>query len=201
MTQPIEEISHEKKLTIKLLNLFPRQGEWIESDYFNLPDTNKVIELSEGRLIIPDMPNEEHQKISLRLSFALYSYVLKNKIGYVRYSPLPVILWKDKIREPDIVFMSNEHKDRIFEKYWGIPDLVMEILSESTAKEDRTEKFYEYAKAGILEYWIINPFKKNVAVFTFEDGVYELFGKCGIGETAKSKLIVGFEISINELME
>ena len=104
------------------------------------------------------------------------------------------------VREPDIVFMSNEHKDRIAKTYWGVPDLVMEIISESTAKEDRVTKFFEYLKAGISEYWIVDSFRQSIEVFTLENGTYVTFGKWGIGEIAKSKLLDGFEVSVDEIM-
>jgi len=194
MTQPGEEISQE------LLRLFPRQGEWTEADYFNLPETNRIVELSKGRLIITPSPTDQHQKILVKLSFFIYSYLLDNNLGEFRCSPLDVRLYHNTIRQPDIVFMSDKHKDRITEKYWGVPDLAMEILSESTAKEDRTEKFYEYAKAGILEYWLVDPFRQSIEVYTLESGAYVLLGKWGLGETAKSKLLDGFGVSVDEMM-
>ena len=200
MTQTIEEISQKENLTFELLKLFPRQGEWTEDDYFNLPETNRIIELSEGRLIITPAPTTRHQEISFKLSFLLGNHVLTNNLGKVCYSPLDVKLWEGIIRQPDIVFMSNEHRDRITERYWGVPDLVMEILSESTVKKDRADKFFEYSKAGILEYWIVDPEAKTIDVYTLIKGAYVPYGRWEIGEIAKSKLLVGFEVSIDEIM-
>jgi Uma2 family endonuclease len=105
------------------------------------------------------------------------------------------------IRQPDIVFMSNEHRDRIAEKYWGVPDLAIEIISESTSKEDRTEKFYEYSKAGILEYWIVDPLEQTIEVFALDKGTYKLLGRWEVGETARSKVLGNFVISVNYIME
>jgi Uma2 family endonuclease len=199
MAQPIEKISPQENL-IGLLKIFPRQGEWTESDYFKLPETNKIIELSEGRLIISPAPTTQHQEISFKLSFLLGNHILAKNLGKVCYSPLDVRLWKGNIRQPDIVFMSNKHKKRITRRYFGVPDLVMEILSKGTAKVDKEEKFQEYEKAGVLEYWIVDPFGKAIEVYTLDDGIYKKFGKWGIGETAKSKLLDGFEVRIDEVM-
>ncbi|MDQ1327050.1 MAG: hypothetical protein QG641_330 [Candidatus Poribacteria bacterium] len=185
--------------TIEIVSLFPRQGEWTEEDYFNLPETNKIIELSEGRLIITPSPTEQHQKISGNLHFLIKNHIQIKKLGEVRYSPLDVRLYEGVIREPDIVFMSNEHKDRIAKTYWGVPDLVMEIISESTAKEDRVTKFFEYLKAGISEYWIVDSFRQSIEVFALENGTYVTFGKWGSGEIAKSKLLDGFEVIVDEI--
>jgi Uma2 family endonuclease len=200
MARSIEEISQQENLTFELLKLFPRQGEWTEDDYFNLPETNRIIELSEGRLIITPAPTTQHQEISSKLHLLIGNFVSLNNLGKVCYSPLDVKLWEGIIRQPDIVFMSNEHLDRITERYWGVPDLAIEILSESTAKEDRINKFFEYLQAGILEYWIVDPEAKTIDVYTLIKGAYVPYGRWEIGENAKSKLLVGFEVSIDEIM-
>ena len=194
------EISEIGQPTKEILSLFPKQGEWTEEDYFRLPETNKIIELSEGRLIITPSPTDQHQKISFRLSLSIGNYVLTNNLGEVRYSPLDVRLWKNKIRQPDIAFMSNEHKDRIMEKYWEVPDLVVEILSESTIDTDRKDKFYEYEKAGVLEYWIVDPEAKTIEVYVLENSTYILFGKYGVGEVAKSKLLDGLVVRVDDVI-
>jgi len=199
MARSIEEISPQENL-IELLKLFPRQGEWTESDYFKLPETNRIIELSEGRLIITPAPTTKHQRISSKLYLLIGNFVSSKNLGEACYSPLDVRLWEGTIRQPDIVFTSNEHLDRITERYWGVPDLAIEILSESTAKEDRVNKFFEYLQAGILEYWIVDPEAKTIDVYTLIKGAYVSYGRWEIGENAKSKLLVGFEVSIDEIM-
>lgn len=199
MTQAVET-SAIGQPTKEIIRLFPKQGEWTEADYFSLPETNRIIELSKGRLIISPSPTPKHQKISLNLSFLFINYVRSHKLGELAYAPLDVRLWEDNIRQPDIAFMSNEHLDRITEELWGIPDLVVEILSKGTAKADKEEKFQEYEKAGVLEYWIVDPLKKNIEIYILENGIYELFGKWGHGKIARSKLLNGFEINIDEIM-
>jgi Uma2 family endonuclease len=171
MTQTVE-INQDRRLTIEIAELFPIQGEWTEADYFRLPETNRIIELSEGRLIIAPSPTSQHQIILSNLFLLVGNHVLSKKLGKIVTSPMDVKLWNGKIRQPDIVFMSNEHKDRITDESWGVPDLVMEILSEHTAREDRTKKFSEYAKAGISEYWIVDPLQ------TEHRGL--LFGRCDL---------------------
>jgi Uma2 family endonuclease len=199
MTQTIEEIRQEN-LTIEISRLFPRQGKWTEADYFRLPETNRIIELSEGRLIISPSPTTQHQMILGSLFSTLRTHVTSNKLGMIVISPMDVRLKKGIIRQPDIIFMSNEHLDRITNKRWGIPDLAIEVTSPGTKKEDRKDKYAEYEKAGIKEYWIVDPFKQNVEIYILEHGNYSLFGKWGTGEMAKSKLLDGFEISIDEIM-
>jgi hypothetical protein len=70
LTQVIEELQTEE-LTLEIAKLFPRQGEWTEMDYFSLPEINRIVELSEGRLIISPSPTPKHQRISFKLSLLM----------------------------------------------------------------------------------------------------------------------------------
>jgi len=200
MARTLEEIKQDNELTTEVLKLFPRQGQWTEADYFRLPETNKIIELSEGRIIITPSPTSQHQRILGKLYRLFGNYIFAKKLGEAVMSPIDTRLWEGKVRQPDIVFMSNEHLDRITEEMWGVPDLVVEILSEGTAKTDREDKYLEYQKAGVLEYWIVDPFKQAIDIYTLEDGTYIIFGKYKIGETAKSKLLIGFEVPVSAVL-
>lgn len=195
------QTSQRRKLVNEIACLFPRQGEWTEADYFRLPETNRIVELSEGRLIITPSPTEQHQIVLGNLLVLFKMHVKSKKLGKVLMSPMDVRLYEGVIRQPDIVFMSSEHNDRTTEEIWGVPDLVVEVLSKGTVREDKERKFREYQKAGVQEYWIVDPFRKIVNVYALEDGIFELFGKWGQGEIAKSKLLAGFEISVDDVIE
>jgi len=185
------------EITIEVAKLFPPQGKWTEEDYLNLPDTNYLVELSEGRLIFLDMPTTSHQISALSLLREIDSYVRAKGIGIVAYAPLPIRLWEGKFREPDIVFMNNAHRDRITEEYWGVPDLIVEVISRSTAKVDKEIKFREYAQAGVTEYWLVDPFRQTIEVFVLDQGAYKLLGKWGTGEVAYSKVLAGFQVAVD----
>jgi Uma2 family endonuclease len=201
MAQQCIETDQGGELTLAVAYLFPRQGEWTETDYFGLPETNRIVELSKGRLIIIPSQTNQHQKISGSLVFQFGNYLKLHNTGRFIIGPLNVRLYEETIRQPDIIFMSNEHKDRIGDTFWGVPDLVVEILSEGTAKVDKEDKYLEYQKAGVQEYWIVDPFKQNIIVYILETGVYKIFGKWDTGGIAKSKLLIGFEVSVDEIME
>jgi Uma2 family endonuclease len=118
------------------------------------------------------MPTDFHQLNSSRLVTALFAFVSEHKLGQVRSAPLPVRLWPGRIREPDLMFMSTAHEYRIG-KYWGVPDLVVEIISEGDAKRDRVEKYEDYARAGIPEYWIVDPETKTLDVLRLSGESYQ----------------------------
>jgi Uma2 family endonuclease len=122
-------------------------------------------------------------------------------LGEVHLAPLPVRLGPGKIREPDCFFISKEHKDRIGEEVCGVPDLVIEVISPGTRRVDRGEKFFEYAKAGVAEYWPVDPEERNVEVYVLREGAYELLEKFRSGETARSELLTGFEVRVDEIFK
>lgn len=189
----------KKELTLAVVELYPPQGEWSEEDYFNLPDTNRYIELSEGRLIMPPHPTYRHQRALLELYARLRAFIEEDDLGQVLVAPLPVRLWPGKIREPDIFFIANEHSDRIGEQACGLPDLVVEVTSPSTRRVDRVEKFAEYAKAGVSEYWLVNPEEGAIEVYILKEGAYMPLGKYGLGEVARSQLLSGFQVVVDEV--
>ena len=85
----------------EVAELYPPQKQWTEADYFTLPETNRLIELSEGELIMPPHPTRTHQRVVLRLAMAFQSFVETHDLGTIQIAPLPVRLWQGKIREPD----------------------------------------------------------------------------------------------------
>ncbi len=106
----------------------------------------------------------------LELAVRLRQFVVENGLGHVRIAPLPVRSWPGKIREPDIFFISSEQGERIHQQVCGIPDLVVEVTSAATARADRMEKLQEYARAGVREYWIVDPDARTVKVYSLEGG-------------------------------
>ncbi|MFQ6041718.1 MAG: Uma2 family endonuclease [Candidatus Poribacteria bacterium] len=191
----------------EILDLFPRQGQWTEADYLVLPETSRIIELSEGSVVMPDIPATSHQRAVGKLLRLMSDYVEAQNMGEVSVAPLRVRLWPGKFREPDIVFMHRDHADRIGEEYWGVPDLVVEVISPRTPKSsgtehtDRGEKFVEYAKAGVQEYWLIHPTACTIEVYVLRDGVYHLLDRWGEGEVARSEVLGGLEVPVEAVVQ
>jgi Uma2 family endonuclease len=199
--------SARSRRSTEIVDLFPRQGNWTEADYLSLPETNRIIELSEGMVVMPDMPTTSHQRAVIKLLRLMSDHVEAQDLGEVCVVPIRVHLWPGKFREPDIVFMHRDHADRIGEDYWGIPDLVVEVISPRTSQSsgtenvDRGEKFVEYAKAGVQEYWLIHPTACTIEVYVLRDGVYHLLERWGKGEVARSEVLDGFEVPVEVIIQ
>lgn len=191
--------------TREVAKLFPYQGDWSEDEYLALPD-NRIVELSEGRLVVPDLPSDPHQYAIGELFASLRTFVRAGDLGQVRMAPLPVRLWEGKFREPDVLFMSKAHNQRRGRDYWGVPDLAMEVISPRTPQSsgtestDRKKKFKEYAQAGVSEYWIVET-TPSVEIFALQDKLYRLVGKWDAGQTASSQLLPGFSMTVSNLLE
>lgn len=200
MTEPVRAREEQQRnesedaFTYEIAKLFPVQGQWTEQDYFALPETNRYLELSEGILVIPPHPTHTHQLLVGRLYRMLDEFVSAKALGLVQLAPLPVRLWPGKIREPDVLFVSTEHRDRIGEQAYGPPDLVMEVTSPGTRQVDRVEKFVEYTQASIPEYWIVDPDTETVEVFVLREGAYELHQKVTATGAIGSRLLGGFRV-------
>ncbi|MBI2480448.1 MAG: Uma2 family endonuclease, partial [Planctomycetia bacterium] len=108
-SQPFESALGDP--TWEIAELFPRQGYWSECEYLLL-QTNRLIELSNGKLEVLQMPSQSHQFIALFLYRQIYSFVSERKLGSVAAAPLRVRLWAGTIREPDVAFMLESNKAR-----------------------------------------------------------------------------------------
>ncbi len=161
-------------------------GAWTEAAYFALPDTNHIVELSEGQLLVHQMPGLEHQRIVGDLVFALGTWSRTGGHGEVFHAPMPIRLWEGKIREPDIMFYAAGGEERYHGQYADPPDLAIEVLSPSTRHIDREEKAAEYAEAGVMEYWIVDPDGRSIEVLT---------GAGSEGYTSRRQFVPGDEVT------
>jgi Uma2 family endonuclease len=182
--------------------LFPSQGHWSEGEYLDLTDsTNRLIEFTDGRLEFLTMPTLEHQKILRFLFRLLDSFALSLQVGEVFFAPLRVYIRPGKYREPDIVFKFLEGHSKSGPRYYEGADLVMEVVSDDAEsnKRDYETKVLDYAEAGIPEYWIVDPQKKQITVLTLVETSYQTAGVYQEGAVAESKLLPDFTVNVSEV--
>lgn len=132
-------------------------------------------ELIDGKMYLMAAPTLTHQDILMWLSATIWNYITKKK-GPCRVLPAPFAVYiKDDEQnyvEPDISVICDS--DKLDEKgCHGAPDWVMEIVSPSSRIMDYIRKCALYEKAGVREYWIIDPKEKSILVFDFERGTSE----------------------------
>jgi Uma2 family endonuclease len=183
----------------EIARLFPAQGRWTEQDYFALPENQRIVELSNGEIIMPSPPTDEHQRIVMELAFALKQHVEAGNLGTVRIAPLAVRLWEGKIREPDVLFVSKRNRDRIGMQVYGPPDWIAEVISPGTRNTDEVDKLAEYTQAGVGEYWLVDPEAKSIRIYVLESGEYAIASTTIPGQITSSPTIPGFSLPADSL--
>ena len=176
---------------------WPEQGRWSYEDYLRLPADGKRYEIIDGVLYMANAPDFEHQQAVMALAGQLWNFAQAHQLGVVLTAPFEVRLpGIAQPVQPDILFVSRERRDIIKPKLIeGAPDLVVEVLSPSTARYDRKVKFDAYERAGVREYWIVNPRLRSVEVYALMDNEYALHGEYGAGERVTSAVLVGLELA------
>jgi Uma2 family endonuclease len=138
-----------------------------------LPEGERA-ELIEGRIYNMASPSELHQRILMELSRRIANYI-DSKGGPCRVYPAPFAVFLNNDRdylEPDVVVVCDRDKLQKGDGCHGAPDLVMEIVSPSSAGHDYLRKSTAYSEAGGREYWIVDPDKAIINVYQFDGKVY-----------------------------
>ena len=146
-------------------------------DFAALPSDGKRYEILDGELSVTAAPNRRHQRVVLPLGAALDAHVTAYALGEVYVAPFDVVLADTTIVQPDIIFVANDRLG-IFSQRGadGAPTLVIEVLSPSTARNDRTTKLQLYARYGVPYYWIVDPETRAIEVHRLAASDYAVPG-------------------------
>lgn len=133
-----------------------REQPYTYEDYAALPDTeNARYELADGRLELMSSPTPLHQSVILQLVFAIKQTCGKE---YILLQDVDLLISHTEVRRPDLSIIRKNRKEIITKKgMTAPPDIVIEILSPSSAKTDKISKAKSYAGFLVPEYWIIDP--------------------------------------------
>lgn len=178
---------------------FVAPGVCSVEDYLALTDdSNRLIEYTEGRIDVLQMPTTSHQQILAFLYFAMRSFVKQRNLGEILFAALRVRLSAEKFREPDIVYVAHGSRAQVKERYWEGADLVVEIVSSDakSRRRDHVVKRADYAQAGVLEYWIVDPAKQTIDVLALDGSEYRVAGEYAHGQQASSVLLNGFSVDV-----
>ena len=168
-------------------------------DYAQLPE-GAPYQLIGGELVMSPSPTPTHQRILRKLARALDRFVEENALGEILFAPMDVYFSETDTPQPDLLFISKERLGIIGEQMIeGSPDLIMEILSPSTAYYDLKDKKRLYEASGVKEYWIVDPKAQEIEVYEFVEGRYALFGRQEKQGTITSKLLQGFSVDLADI--
>ena len=154
-------------------------------------------ELIEGEITEMAPPIVLHQDIILNTAFILKPIIPNGRI-YI--SPIEVYLDEHNIPQPDLVWVAPNSICKVERKRLvGAPDLIVEVLSPSTAKLDKTTKFSLYEKHGSLEYWLVDPEYTQIEVWKRGTNGFERQGVYGVGDTFESAALGGKQVDVTPI--
>jgi len=169
-------------------------------DYVTLPDDGRRYEILDGELAVSPSPTSAHQFVSHNLEFALSAWVRAQRLGRIWDAPLDLILEPTVVLQPDVFFISNARSSIVTKRgVEGAPDLVIEILSDSTAVRDRGVKMHIYARHGVGRYWIVDVERRTLEVYALRGSAYELLATYSGGDVARFDVPNGFTLALAEV--
>ena len=136
-------------------------------DFVLFPDDGKRHELIDGEHYVTPSPNTKHQRVSVNLTGLIWSFLQQQPLGQLFAAPFDVVFSHFDVVEPDLIYLSHARAAAILtEKHIrGVPELVIEIGSPSTRRRDETIKRQLYERAGVSEYWVVDPELDVVRVY------------------------------------
>jgi Uma2 family endonuclease len=171
--------------------------------YLALPDDGRIVEWVNGEIIEHMPPASSHQRLASVLETLLSLYVKRLGLGEVLHAPFEVKLWPDgPSREPDILFINRNRLEFLTEKrFEGAPDLIVEVISPTSVTIDRVDKYLEYERAGVGEYWIIDPRPRQEQADFFARGESGRFVSAPVDEAGvyASAVVPGFRLRLDWL--
>lgn len=159
-----------------------------------------------GEVFLLASPSYAHQRIITEIMHCLYPW-FKDKKCKPLTAPFDVTLLRNdedrckNVVQPDILVICDTDKINEKGRYTGTPTLLVEVLSESTRSKDMLKKLDLYASSGILEYWIVDPFKKELYLYRFKDFSINEYQAFKQPEVVKSIVFKGLEIPLEQVFQ
>ncbi len=175
------------------------QMESYEGESRRNPFVEERYEIIEGvRYDFLTAPVVSHQRILANLHIMMNRTCSES--GILLFAPVDVYLDENNCFQPDLVYILHENASIVTDKrIEGAPDLVAEILSPSTSKNDKIRKKRQYERHGVKEYWVADPTHRTVDQFVSRDGKFELFETYAPGDTLTSPVFGCVTLEMDEL--
>jgi Uma2 family endonuclease len=170
------------------------------ADYVLFPDDGLRHEIIDGEHYVTPSPVTRHQRISRELLHVIHGYLETDPIGEVFGAPFDVVLSDTNVLVPDLVYVSDQRAKLLTEKnLQGPPDLVIEILSPGTRSRDEQLKRDVYERAGVEEYWLIDPERNAVRVYRRGAAGFLPAVQHARPDTLTTSLLPGFKIPLEKI--
>lgn len=173
-------------------------------DYILFPEDGRRHEIIDGEHYVTAAPFLRHQSVSWRLGGYFFQFLQEHPLGAFFQAPVDVLLSPHDIVQPDLLFVSAERAHILKKRYVrGAPDLVVEILSESTRRRDQGLKLRRYERFGVREYWLVDPDRGTVTVYRLRVGGFVRAADLSTtaGDVLTTPILPGLEIRLAALFD
>ena len=174
--------------------------EMTAEKFFQLPEGPPYFELIDGDLYRSPSPLRLHQRILVRLTYELQAYLEDHPLGEFYVAPSDVVFSPNVVLNPDLYYVRNERRSILADHgATGAPDLVVEILSPSTAKRDVGRKREIYAESGVEEFWVVAPKTRTVEVWRLRENPAEPVSVLADTDVLTSTLFPGWSLAVADV--
>jgi Uma2 family endonuclease len=206
--QVLEEPTQTEETSPTQINFSPLSRRYTLEEFWALPERedHAHYELIGGYLFMVPPPNPPHGDVGSRMIISLVKFILENNVeGDVHYPREAVWLRAEgsTYLEPDLIYVSKALRAQMGDKRTSA-DIVFEFSSRSTRIYDHTTKADTYLALGVRELWLVNPFAATVEVrHAHHDAELPTWEVCVFprGESAKSRVLEGWEVSVTDLFD
>jgi Uma2 family endonuclease len=172
---------------------------WTYENYLALDD-EVWFEIINGKAFMSPAPELFYQRWVGRLFIIVERYVQSQKLGEVFVAPVDVVLDRENVVQPDLVFVSASNAGLLERRgVMGVPDLVVEVISPQSLRRDRYDKRELYARFGVKEFWLADVANRTIEVLTFQKGDYQLFSSATNERKIHSVALPEFELDLAQL--
>jgi Uma2 family endonuclease len=157
------------------------------------------LELVDGEIAVSPSPNFDHSHVEKNLSFILLGHIRKKDLGEL-VGDVDTIFGEFDVRRPDIIYIAKRRVNAIVTNVIeGSPDLCIEILSPSSDRIDRQDKFKQYQDARVAFYWIIDPQERTIEAFELKNRKYRSAGSGKGNQTVRLPPFPDLDIPLADL--
>lgn len=169
--------------------------------FLDWPGENQFLEWVDGEVVELCPVSDEHEHVRGFLFMLLMAYVTRFRLGVVRGEPYNMKTGPSLPgRSPDIMFISNDHRERVTSRYLNGPaDLAVEVISPDSRTIDTKVKLREYESGGVREYWIFDPYLKSATFYRINASCKYELAEAEPDGTFRSAVVPGFSFNVGWL--
>ncbi len=175
-------------------------SEFRAMDFTEQETKEFIFELINGEIVARNYPSATHQRVLRDLNRLIDAYIMQHQLGEVLFAPFGVVLDDFNDVQPDLMFVQSANQHIIKEEgIYGVPDLVLEVISPSSVKTDRKTKFRLYEDMGVAEYWIVDTKNQRIDVYQWQETGYLPVSSATETGVVESVLLAGFRVNVSKL--